>query len=793
MTQRRPLSEKQSHNAIAPSSTLQPPIPKPVISANLPQGFSYKFAAGGGRITGVTTGRVIDKGQCFGPYNGSLLNETAGKHIGSTWELCLRGVVWFYLDGKNKIHNNWLYHINPARTREEQNLEAFQHYGDIYFRALDNVQPGTELKVFYSDEYRKKIGFNMALSELNYQKDTDDFECKVCKARCKTSKSMLRHIMFTHEHKEGPSKQRPPQYIASSHSAKGATGTASDQLAHFAREVCHKKDVVRRTREGAASKSGLIDKGGVVRNVERLSGGTLPQNNVHPSRSTNRPQPRERAASKSSLIDKGGAVRNVERLSRGTLPHGNVHPSRSINGPRALPKRTSTSKQAAVLPRRVAPAPSSGDHVCPTCGKSFNHEGLLDSHRLFHRTQIKEFKCEVCGLVCKSFQEHIRHRNGHAERLHSCFLCENKYRYTSSYTRHLTNAHHIQGRRENYTCRLCRQLVHGKMKMVAHRTVCTLRKRDDEQWRREESEAEERSRAMKSHPQGSTDYQVEDVASDEEEPDHCEPRHSGMDDENGGWISEEEDPGCDQEEEDLCSVDSATRIEDHHNASTSDLQLRRPEQKVGYTQEESDRLGRRFGYYETPRPFQCKYKTCHRSYAKKCDLLHHIRRFHRKKNLVLQVDSRPYKCEQCPRTFSSLKAQNNHKEDHTGTKPFKCEPCFKWFRTARRLSEHNYRMHRDHVKKNECTVCGKKFLELHSLKKHERCHRGVRNFTCELCQRTFTSKHGLQTHMVRHTGEKPFACEICGRTFSLNVYLVRHAVTHRLYKGTEQTDSTNEK
>ena len=71
---------------------------------------------------------------------------------------------------KNKIHNNWLYHINPARTREEQNLEAFQHYGDIYFRALDNVQPGTELKVFYSDEYMEKIGCSVKLEDLGYDK-----------------------------------------------------------------------------------------------------------------------------------------------------------------------------------------------------------------------------------------------------------------------------------------------------------------------------------------------------------------------------------------------------------------------------------------------------------------------------------------------------------------------------------------------------------------------------------------------------------------------------------------------
>ncbi|XP_054759984.2 zinc finger protein 91-like [Lytechinus pictus] len=728
MTQRRPLAEKQSHNATAPSFAIRS-NPKLTIRASLPPGFKYKFhKRKKDYVSGVISRRVIDKGQCFGPYNGSLIDEKMAQDIGSTWELCLRGVVWYYLDGRNISHNNWLSHISPARTTAEQNLEAFQHYGDIYYRAIDNIQPDTELKVFYSDEYREKIGCKVKLDDLNYQRGTDDFQCMECNARCKTSKTMLRHIKFNHEQQEGATNR---QETSGRQSAWGTT-SASDQLLHFAREALSKSDAAQTSSESAASEKDVFREDRSMQKDRLLTGGHLNQSIMHSSRCG-----REGDARKHSMIYSSKDSAMVKKDAASSRPDTSVGPSLE----------------------------------CPTCGKSFQNEGMLASHQLFHRTTIKEFICEVCSKVSKTFQAHVRHRNSHAEHLHHCFLCESKYRYVSSFYRHLRNGHRIKKLREKYFCLLCKETLPNKTVMIAHRTECAPRKRyvdkEEYQWRREEAEAERRSEAMKSHrqgTQGSTNYYAKEVASDEEDFGDHEPYHSGED--NGSWIGEVEEQRS-EEEMGLSSVDSTSSIKEIDDA---DLHLR-------HHQEDSDKLGKMLDYYDRPRPFRCKYDSCPRRYVTSHDLYTHIRNVHRPQTKK-KLDLRPYKCDQCPRTFASLKGFNNHKVDHTGAKLFKCEPCSKWFHTEERLYRHNHRIHKNRAKTHECKVCGKKFLEGFALKKHEQRHRGERNFACDICERTFTSKHCLQTHMVKHTGEKPFACEVCGKRFSLNLSLVRHAATH---------------
>ena len=62
--------------------------------------------------------------------------------------------------------NNWMTHVQVARCREEQNMEAFQFYGDIFFRTTKAIEAGTELKVFYSKDYKRKVGFTEDLEDL---------------------------------------------------------------------------------------------------------------------------------------------------------------------------------------------------------------------------------------------------------------------------------------------------------------------------------------------------------------------------------------------------------------------------------------------------------------------------------------------------------------------------------------------------------------------------------------------------------------------------------------------------
>ena len=48
--------------------------------------------------------------------------------------------------------------INCARNEEEQNMVAFQYCGHIYYRSFKHIYPGSELLVWYGEEYARELG-----------------------------------------------------------------------------------------------------------------------------------------------------------------------------------------------------------------------------------------------------------------------------------------------------------------------------------------------------------------------------------------------------------------------------------------------------------------------------------------------------------------------------------------------------------------------------------------------------------------------------------------------------------
>ena len=54
--------------------------------------------------------------------------------------------------------------VNCARNEAEQNLISFQYHGDIYYRTIKHVTPGSELLVWYGEEYAKELGLSVDYS-----------------------------------------------------------------------------------------------------------------------------------------------------------------------------------------------------------------------------------------------------------------------------------------------------------------------------------------------------------------------------------------------------------------------------------------------------------------------------------------------------------------------------------------------------------------------------------------------------------------------------------------------------
>ncbi|XP_006897543.1 PREDICTED: zinc finger protein 75A [Elephantulus edwardii] len=123
-----------------------------------------------------------------------------------------------------------------------------------------------------------------------------------------------------------------------------------------------------------------------------------------------------------------------------------------------------------------------------------------------------------------------------------------------------------------------------------------------------------------------------------------------------------------------------------------------------------------------------------------------------------------------------LKLMVLHKKAHAGERPFKCQECGKSFRVSSDLIKHQ-RIHTEE-KPYKCQQCDKRFRWSSDLNKHLTTHQGIKPYKCSWCGKSFSQNTNLHTHQRTHTGEKPFACHECGKKFSQNSHLIKHRRTH---------------
>ncbi|XP_023246032.1 early growth response protein 1-like [Copidosoma floridanum] len=81
--------------------------------------------------------------------------------------------------------------------------------------------------------------------------------------------------------------------------------------------------------------------------------------------------------------------------------------------------------------------------------------------------------------------------------------------------------------------------------------------------------------------------------------------------------------------------------------------------------------------------------------------------------------------------------------------------------------------------KFRCLNCGRQYMRLSCLKRHEKVECGQRpKLQCHICQNWFMYKHNLTAHLKQHVEEPTFACAFCPKKFYRRDKLITHEKRH---------------
>ncbi|XP_048748734.2 uncharacterized protein LOC125660940 [Ostrea edulis] len=130
--------------------------------ANLttPTGFSVKLSSIPGAGMGAFADIFVPKYTILGMYEGQTHTRDTSADLYS-WQVDMQETNGTYIiDASDPACSNWLRFFNAPSSYEQENVVPVSCAGTIFYMASRDIEPGTELLVWYGDSYGRYLGVN---------------------------------------------------------------------------------------------------------------------------------------------------------------------------------------------------------------------------------------------------------------------------------------------------------------------------------------------------------------------------------------------------------------------------------------------------------------------------------------------------------------------------------------------------------------------------------------------------------------------------------------------------------